>query len=276
MGELSAEREAARAAIEQLRLAPVMFDAGASPHPPESLYRAYLDQSDVFVGIYWQRYGWVGPGMSESGLEDKFRLSAGLPRLLYLKRPAPDTDPGLRRMLNEIKCDGHVSYKVFSTPEQLSELLLSDLAAVLAERFAVGRGEVHLSPVPSPVSPLVGRDHDVGAVTRLVEEEAGRLVVLTGTGGIGKTRVALAVADRSGPHWNDGVAFVDLSAVTDPGSVAEAIASALGVVARGREQPLDGLERRLAGRSMLLVLDNFEQVLDAAPVVAELLERAPV
>jgi tetratricopeptide (TPR) repeat protein len=275
MGELSAEREAARAAIEQLRLAPVMFDAGASPHPPESLYRAYLDQSDVFVGIYWQRYGWVGPGMSESGLEDEFRLSAGLPRLLYLKRPAPDTDPGLRRMLDEIKSDGHVSYKVFSTPEQLSELLLSDLAAVLAERFAVGRGEVHLSPVPSPVSPLVGRDHDVGAVTRLVEEEAGRLVVLTGTGGIGKTRVALAVADRSGPHWNDGVAFVDLSAVTDPGSVAEAIASALGVVARGREQPLDGLERRLAGRSMLLVLDNFEQVLDAAPVVAELLERAP-
>src|ERR1700729_6875 len=221
MGELSAEREAARAAIEQLRLAPVMFDAGASPHPPESLFRAYLDQSDVFVGIYWQRYGWVGPGMSESGLEDEFRLSVGLPRLLYLKRPAPDMDPGLRRMLDEIKSDGHVSYKVFSTPEQLSELLLSDLAAVLAECFAVGRGEVHLSPVPSPVSPLVGRDHDVEAVTRLVEEEAGRLVVLTGTGGIGKTRVALAVADRSGPHWNDGVAFVDLSAVTDPGSVAE-------------------------------------------------------
>ena len=54
MGELSAEREAARAAIEQLRLAAVMFDAGARPHPPESLYRAYLDQADVFVGIYWQ------------------------------------------------------------------------------------------------------------------------------------------------------------------------------------------------------------------------------
>ena len=275
MGELSAERQVARAAIEQLQLAPVMFDTGARPHPPDSLYRAYLDQSDVFVGIYWQQYGWVAPGTSVSGLEDEFRLSAQLPRLLYLKRPAPEMEPGLRRMLDEIKTDGHVSYKAFSKPEQLRELLLSDLAAVLAECFAVGRGEVRLSPVPSPVSRLVGRDDDVEAVTGLVEEEGTRLVVLTGAGGIGKTRVALAVADRSGPHWKDGVAFVDLSAVTDPGSVGTAIASSLGVVAQGREQPLDSIDRRLAGRSMLLVLDNFEQVVDAAPVVAELLERAP-
>jgi predicted ATPase len=198
-----------------------------------------------------------------------------LPRLLYLKRPAPEMEPGLRHMLDEIKSDGHLAYKAFSKPEQLRELLLSDLAAVLAECFAVGRGEVRVSPVPSPVSPLVGRDQDVEAVTALVEDEAGRLVVLTGAGGIGKTRVALAVATRSRPHWKDGVAFVDLSAVTDPGSVAATIASTLGVSATGREQPLDSLERRLAGRSMLLVLDNFEQVVDAAPVVAECLERAP-
>ena len=275
MGELSAEREIARAAIEQLQLTPVMFDTGARPHPPGSLYRAYLDQSDVFVGIYWERYGWVAPGTSVSGLEDEFRLSAGMPRLLYLKRPAPEMEPGLRRMLDEVKSDGHVSYTTFSKPEQLRELLLSDLAAVLAEWFAVGRGEARLNPVPSPVSPLVGRDHDVEAVTGLVEEEGGRLVVLTGAGGIGKTRVALAVASRSRPHWKDGVAFVDLSAVSDPGSVAASISSSLGVAAQGREQPLDSLDRRLAGRSMLLLLDNFEQVVDAAPVVAELLERAP-
>ena len=55
LGELDAERAAARTAIEQLRLAPVMFEAGARPHPAQDLYRAYLEQSDVFVGIYWQR-----------------------------------------------------------------------------------------------------------------------------------------------------------------------------------------------------------------------------
>ncbi|HEY3979100.1 MAG TPA: DUF4062 domain-containing protein, partial [Streptosporangiaceae bacterium] len=57
LGDLTEEREAARSAIEQLRLAPVMFEAGARPHPAQDLYRAYLEQSDVFVGIYWQGYG---------------------------------------------------------------------------------------------------------------------------------------------------------------------------------------------------------------------------
>ncbi len=64
--ELAAERGVVRGAIEGLRLAPVMFESGARPHPPQAVYRAYLEQSDMFVGIYWQRYGWVGPGMDGS------------------------------------------------------------------------------------------------------------------------------------------------------------------------------------------------------------------
>src|SRR5499426_3623992 len=99
--ELAAERRAARAAIDQLRLAPVMFESGARAHPPQEVYRAYLAQSDIFVGIYWQRYGWVGPGMSISGLEDEFRLSESMPRLLYLKAPAPDREPGLTAMIDD-------------------------------------------------------------------------------------------------------------------------------------------------------------------------------
>jgi hypothetical protein len=62
---------------------------GARPHPPRELYRAYLAQSDVFVGLYWQRYGQIVPGMQLSGLEEELELSQGLPRLLYLKGPAP-------------------------------------------------------------------------------------------------------------------------------------------------------------------------------------------
>ena len=61
--ELAAERAAARRAIRRLHLVPVWYESGARPHPPRSMYRAYLDQSQVFVGIYWQRYGWVAPGM---------------------------------------------------------------------------------------------------------------------------------------------------------------------------------------------------------------------
>ena len=73
--ELEPERRAARAAIERMHLAPVMFELGARPHPPQQLYRAYLDQSDVFVGVYWQQYGWIAPGEEISGLEDEYRLA---------------------------------------------------------------------------------------------------------------------------------------------------------------------------------------------------------
>jgi Domain of unknown function (DUF4062) len=76
--ELAEERAAARRAIRRLHLVPVWYESGARPHPPQSMYRAYLEQSQIFVGIYWQRYGWVGPGMEISGLEDEFRLAAGL------------------------------------------------------------------------------------------------------------------------------------------------------------------------------------------------------
>jgi Domain of unknown function (DUF4062) len=70
LGELAQERAAARRAIRRLHLVPVWYESGARPHPPRSMYRAYLEQSQVFVGIYWQRYGWVAPGMEVSGLED--------------------------------------------------------------------------------------------------------------------------------------------------------------------------------------------------------------
>jgi hypothetical protein len=75
--ELAEERAALRSAIEDLHLTPVMFELGASPHPPRSLYRAYLDQSHVFVGIYWQRYGWVAPDMEIFGRDASPRLLQG-------------------------------------------------------------------------------------------------------------------------------------------------------------------------------------------------------
>ena len=93
--EVVDERSAAREAITHLRLAPVMFELGARPHPPKDLYRAYLDQSHIFIGIYWQRYGWVAPDMDISGLEDEYRLAGDKPKLIYIKQPAPDREPRL-------------------------------------------------------------------------------------------------------------------------------------------------------------------------------------
>src|SRR3990170_6800258 len=103
--ELAEERAAAREAILQLRLAPVLFELGARPHPPREIYRASLDQSHIFIGIYWQKYGWVAPGETISGLEDEYQLSGDRPKLIYIKAPAPDREARLKQLLDRIRDD---------------------------------------------------------------------------------------------------------------------------------------------------------------------------
>src|SRR5215475_6705035 len=146
LGELAAERAAARRAIQRLHLVPVWYESGARPHPPRAMYRAYLAQSQVFVGIYWQRYGWVAPGMAVSGLEDEFRLAAGKPMLVYLKRPAPGLEPRLAAMIEGIRAAGAVSYRTFGTPRELERLLADDLAVLLSESFAGAAVSAETSP----------------------------------------------------------------------------------------------------------------------------------
>jgi predicted ATPase len=173
LGELAEERAAARRAVRRLHLVPVWYESGARPHPPRSMYRAYLAQSQVFVGIYWQRYGWVAPGMGISGLEDEYRLAAGKPMLLYLKRPAPDIEPRLAEMIERIRAAGTVSYRTFGTARELERLLADDLAVLLSESFegAVATGAAALSP-GGPEEP-VEADVPAGTVTFLLTDIEG-------------------------------------------------------------------------------------------------------
>ena len=113
LGELAEERQAVARAIAALRLTPVLFEAGARPHRPAELYRAYLAQSDVFIGLYWQRYGQVPAGRAVSGLEEELELSAGMPRLLYVKTPAPGREPRLAERLARVREEA--SYRQFTT-----------------------------------------------------------------------------------------------------------------------------------------------------------------
>jgi len=168
--ELAEERAAARRAIRRLHLVPVWYESGARPHPPRAMYRAYLDQSHVFVGIYWQRYGWVAPGMDISGLEDEFRMAAGKPMLLYLKRPAPDQEPRLAAMMDSIRAAGTVSYQTFGTPRELERLLAEDLAVLLSESFAgaAGAGAPGVSPGEDG-----GADLPAGTVTFMLTDIEG-------------------------------------------------------------------------------------------------------
>jgi predicted ATPase len=279
--ELAAERQAVRDAVTRLRLVPVMFELGARPHPSRPVYRAYLAQSQVFVGIYWQSYGWVGPGEQVSGLEDEYRLSAGLPRLIYVKSPAPERDPQLTQLLARIRDEGEVSYQHFSDPAELQQLVENDLAVLLSERFEMtrsGEGAADEAPLaaalPVPVTPLLGREQEIAAVEELVVGEGARLVTLTGPGGVGKSRLMVEAARRLGPGFADGARFVALASVSAADLVAAAIAAGLGLNTSAGQLITD-LESYLRPRRLLLALDNFEQVMGGAPLLAELLAAAP-
>lgn len=218
--ELAAERAAVERAITTLRLTPVMFEIGARPHPPQDLYRAYLEQSDIFIGLYWQRYGWVGPGMDISGLEDELQLSGSLPRLLYVKTPAPDREPGLAAMLDGLQTEATASYRSFETTRELGRLVRDDLALLLSERFDRGHVSTSSTSTVSPSSAPVESAHDhVPFPPRLTssmaehfvgrQEEGDRLltawkavqddgerrvILLSGEPGIGKSTLAAQFA----------------------------------------------------------------------------------
>jgi predicted ATPase/transcriptional regulator with XRE-family HTH domain len=135
-----------------------------------------------------------------------------------------------------------------------------------------------LSPanLPAPVTPLIGRAHEVDAVRTRLMQDSTRLVTLVGPPGIGKTRLSLAVAADVRDCFDDGVFFVALAPVNDPDLVAPAVAQVLGLKETTRQAPLDQLIDYLRDKLILLVLDNFEQIIDAAPDVARLLSACPI
>ena len=456
LGELKSEREAAKSAIKSLRLVPTGIDLGTRTGQDG----VGLEEADIFVGIYWQAYGWAGQDSPLSDLEQEYDQSAGLPRLVYVKEPATDREQGLARLLDRIGAEGGSPMRSFESPGELAEMLVEDLAALMTERFAaptldggplpggtltfmfgdiagstalverlgisyaevllgyheilsaatdrhggtvvdlegervfmvfqdafeavssaveiqtdlarrpwpesvtvrarlglhtgtarIGSGgyvglDVHrasrvassahgeqivvsapvrelvegqldsrgwrirelgsfalkglsraeklfqvdapglksdFSPprarstarvrLPSPLNRLVGREKELAELVEMLGRAHVRLATVVGPGGIGKTRLALSVAEELSSSFPDGVYFVNLAPLIDASQVLLAIGDAAGIPIEG--EAIDALSTEFQDQQVLLFVDNFEQVVEAGPAVGELLARSP-
>jgi predicted ATPase len=129
--------------------------------------------------------------------------------------------------------------------------------------------------LPLQPTPLIGREREIRAVSDLLTRDNVRLVTLTGPGGTGKTRVAIEVAAELIEAFADGVVFVGLAPIGDPSLVVPTIAQAVGVRDAGSRPVLETLQEYLREKRLLLLLDNFEQILSSAPAVADLLAACP-
>jgi predicted ATPase/class 3 adenylate cyclase len=157
-------------------------------------------------------------------------------------------------------------------PEHIFQLMASDLPAEFPPLRTL---DTRLNNLPAQPTPLIGREREVADVCERVRSSEVRLLTLTGSGGAGKTRVGLQAAAELLEEYEDGVLFVSLAAITDPTLVAATVAGTLGVKEADGEPLLEILKDYLREKKLLLILDNFEQVLEGAQLVGLLLAACP-
>ena len=276
---------------------PKLLDFGVAQHDVRS-----ADDSPAvasYAARAWGTVSYMSPEQIRGGLlddrSDQFSLGVILYEMLAGFRPF-DRSSAAETLTAILRADLRpLATLGIDCPPPLQWTIERCLAKDAADRFATtaglydelvairdglnvdGTGAVAPSLTKPPLArtPLIGRNEEVVALTRLVTDERVRLITLTGPGGVGKTRLAVHAATELDGHFGGLVGFVDLSAITEAKLVAAVIAQALDVRNTGGRPMREAVSRWMRernGMAMLLVVDNFEQVLDAAPVLASLLD----
>jgi predicted ATPase/class 3 adenylate cyclase len=189
----------------------------------------------------------------------------------------------LSRATQELACDhlpaditlrdmGTHRLKDLTRPEHIFQLIASDLPVDFPPLKTL---DAHVNSLPMQPTPLLGRETDVARVYGLLRYPEPRLVTLTGPGGVGKTHLAFQVAAELLNDFPDGVYFINLAPISDPSLVATTIAQVLRIKDIGNQSLLERLRNYIRDKQLLLLLDNFEQVVAAAPLIGELLAAAP-
>jgi len=274
--DLRAERHAVEQALRRIQDSAFagMEYFGSRPDSPLVASLDEVDRSDVYVGIFGHRYG---SGITEA--EYRRARERGLPCLIFIsasRRPSvaePDQAPAARldALKRELAREHVVEF--FEEPQELAVAVIASLHNYLSERWpAQPITAATRHNLPAEVSSFVGRARELTRVKQLLQET--RLLSLTGTGGAGKTRLALHTAVELVDSYPDGVWLVELGSLQEPTLVPLVVASALGVWEEPRTPLMTTLTEYLRPKQLLLVLDNCEHLLDACADLVEHLLRA--
>ncbi len=273
-GDAAGAAETLRAALNLWRGAP-LADLAWEPFAHAEIARleelrlaALEDRIDADLAL--ARHGQLVPELERLVVEQPLRERLRAQLMLALYRAGRQADAlavyqrGRKALVDELGIEPGKSLR------QLER-------AILAQDPSLGVLPPSTGPprrVPTSPYPLLGRERELAALGDLVRRDGTRLVTLTGIGGIGKTRLALELVSRLAPEFPDGAAVALLASLDDPALVARTILEALELPESGRD-PEEALVGTLSGSRLLLLIDNFEQVLAAAPTVARLLAAAP-
>jgi predicted ATPase len=187
------------------------------------------------------------------------------------------TTAEIHRDLENLKqeIDFKAQLKRFRLPNETEELVDTFITDSLPPEAFVTTSSNQLGNLSNPPTPLIGRETEITAIKQLLRQEEVRMLTLTGIGGTGKTSLALQVASDLIAEFADGVWLVSLASINDSGLVASAIAQTLGLKESADLPLIDSLKEYLRAKRILLLLDNFEQIVAAGPLIAELLSACP-